>query len=64
VVVAVLLTAGDQEPVILLFDEEGNDIAPPEHIGLICVNTGVVDGLTVTVIVTEVAHCPAFGVNV
>jgi hypothetical protein len=64
VVVAVLLIAGDQVPVILLFDEEGNEIVPPEHIGLICVKRGVVEGLTVTVIVAVVAHCPAVGVNV
>jgi hypothetical protein len=64
VVVAVLLIAGDQVPVKPLFDEEGNTNVFPLHIGATCVNVEVVGALTVTVIVAELAHCPAVGVKV
>jgi hypothetical protein len=36
----------------------------PEHIGATAVNVGVTFGLTVTVKVVVVAHCPGSGVNV
>ena len=38
--------------------------ALPEHIGAIAAKEGVVCGLTVTVNVVVVAHCPAPGINV
>jgi hypothetical protein len=49
VVVAVLI-AGDQVPVILLFDVVGKVNVPPLHIAATCVNVGVTDGFTVTVV--------------
>jgi hypothetical protein len=65
VVVTVLLSAGDHEPVIPLFDVVGNaDKVAPEQIGATAVNVGVMFGLTVIVSVVVVAHCPAVGVNV
>lgn len=64
VVVAVLFTAGDQVPLIPLFEVEGSVIVPPEQIAAIGLNVGVVEGLTVTLNVVVVAHCPAVGVNV
>jgi len=65
VVVAVLFKAGDQEPVIPLFDVVGSaDKVAPEHIGATAVNVGVMFGLTVIVKVAVVAHCPAVGVKV
>ena len=64
VVVAVLLTAGDQVPVILSFEVVGNVKDPPEQIGAICVKVGVTGAPTLTVIVVVVAHSPAVGVNV
>ena len=63
-VVAVLFNAGDQVPVMLLFDVVGSVIAEPEHIGATGVNVGFTFGLTVMVNVVVVAHCPAVGVNV
>jgi hypothetical protein len=41
----------------------GTNVAP-KHIGATAVNAGVTFGLTVTVNVVFVAHCPAVGVNV
>jgi hypothetical protein len=65
VVVAVLSKAGDQVPVMPLFEVVGSgDKVAPEHIGATAVNVGVTFGLTVIVIVAVVAHCPAVGVNV
>ena len=65
VVVFVLSNAGDQVPVILLFDEVGNALNDaPEHIGLTDENDGVTLELTVIVNVLVVAHCPEVGVNV
>ena len=62
---AALLSAGDQVPVIPLFEVVGNaDKVAPEHIGATAVNVGVIFGLTVIVKVAVVAHCPAVGVNV
>ena len=65
VVVAVLLSAGAQVPVIPLLEVVGNGVkVAPEHIGATTLNVGVVFGLTVMVKVVVVAHCPAVGVNV
>jgi ATP-dependent protease HslVU (ClpYQ) peptidase subunit len=64
VVVVVLSIAGDHVPLILLFDGVGNVNEPPEQIAGIGSNVGVVPGVTVTVSVAVVAHCPASGVNV
>ena len=64
VVVAVLLIAGDQVPVIPLFDVVGNaDKVAPEQIEFTCVNVGVGFGLTEIVIFAIVAHSPKVGVN-
>ena len=38
--------------------------ASPEQIGATALNVGIMVGLTVTVYVAGVAHCPAVGVNV
>ena len=57
VVVAVLLSAGDQVPVILLFEVVGNGAnVAPEQIGATAVNVGVTAVLTVIVNVAVVAH--------
>ena len=65
VVVAVLLRAGDQVPVMPSLDVPGSGFkVPPEQIGATAVNVGVTLGLTVTVNVVVVAHCPTVGVNV
>jgi hypothetical protein len=65
VVVVVLSNAGDQVPVIPLFDVICNaDKLAPEQIGATAVNVGVTFGLTVIVTVAVVAHCPASGVKV
>ena len=57
VVVFVLSNAGDQVPVILLFDEVGNAFNDvPEHTGITDVNDGVTLELTVIVNVVAVAH--------
>ena len=63
--VAVLLSAGAQAPVIPLLDVVGNGFnVPPEQIGATALNVGVMFGLTVMVNVAVVAHCPAVGVKV
>ena len=55
VVVVVLFNAGDQFPIILLFDVVGNALnVAPEQIAGTCVNVGVVNGFTVTVVAVEV----------
>ena len=60
-----LTRAGFQVPVKLLFDVEGKTgLGIPEHIGAMAVKVGVIFGLTVTVKVVVVAHCPASGVKV
>ena len=59
------MSAGDQVPVIPLFDVVGNATSvAPEQIGATGVNVGVIFGLTVIVKVVVVAHCPAVGVKV
>ena len=61
---AVLFIAGDHVPAIPLFDVVGNALKlPPEQIAATCVNVVTVWEFTVTVIVVEVAHCPAVGVK-
>jgi hypothetical protein len=61
----VLLSAGDQVPVIPLLEVVGNaDKVAPEQIGATAVNVGVMFGLAVIVSVVVVAHCPAVGVKV
>ena len=45
-----MLIAGDQVPVIPLFDVVGKVNVPPLQIAATCVNVGVTDGFTVTVI--------------
>ena len=60
-----LSKAGDQEPVMPLFEVVGKaDNVAPEQIGATAVNVGVIFGLTVIVNVAVVAHCPAVGVKV
>ena len=55
--VVVLSTAGDQLPVMLLFDVLASVNDPPEQIAAIGSNVGVVDvELTNTVSVAVVAH--------
>jgi hypothetical protein len=60
----VLSKAGDQVPVMPLFDIVGNgDKVAPEQIVATGVNVGVVFEFTVIVNVVVVAHCPGSGVN-
>jgi hypothetical protein len=57
VVVFVLSNAGDQIPVIPLFEVVGNaDKVDPEQIVATCVNVGIVFGFTVIVINAVLAH--------
>jgi hypothetical protein len=64
-VVVLLTVAGLQVPVMPLLDVVGStgDVAP-EQIAAIAVNVGVIFGLTVTVRLAVVAHCPVAGVKV
>jgi hypothetical protein len=65
VVVVVLSKAGDHEPVYPSSEVVGKAFSvPPEQIAATALNVGVVFGVTVTVSVVVVAHCPAVGVNV
>ena len=60
-----MFTAGDQVPVIELFEVVGNAAnVAPEQIAATCVNVGVTFGFTVIVIVAVVAQSPVVGVNV
>ena len=60
-----MLNAGDQVPVIELFEVVGNAAnVAPEQIAATCVNVGVTFGFTVIVIVAVVAQSPVVGVNV
>ena len=60
-----MFSAGDQVPVIPLFDVVGNGLnAEPEQIAGTGVKEGVALGVTVMVKVFTEAHCPAVGVNV
>lgn len=57
VVVAVLLIAGLQVPLIPLVEVAGNVNDPPEQMAATCVNAGVIEAVfTVTVMVVDVAH--------
>ena len=59
------ITAGDQVPLILLFDWDGNTPGvEPKQYGPNWSNVGVTLFEITTVIVVVVAHCPAPGVNV
>lgn len=65
VVVAVLLIAGDQVPVMLLLDVVGKLNDAPLQMGATCVNVGTTPGaFTVTVIVAVVTQVPDDGVKV
>jgi hypothetical protein len=65
VVVAVLLIAGLQLPVMPLFEVVGRVNVPPVQIAVTWVKSGVTfPAFTVTVIVAVVAHCPVDGVKV
>ena len=60
-----MIVAGLQVPLIPLVEANGNDGAALFwQSGPTCVNAGVILGLTVTVNVVVLAHCPADGVNV
>ncbi len=63
-VVVVLFTAGDQEPVILLFEVVGNERDVPEQMGSMELKVGAAGVPTLTVKVAVVAHSPAVGVKV
>ena len=64
-VTAELIVAGFQVPVIPLVDiDASNGAVEFWQSGPICVKIGVTTGLTTTVKVVVVAHCPAVGVNV
>ena len=54
--VVVVLIAGDQVPVIPSFDVVGRVNVPPLQIAAACVDVGVTDGFTVTVIAAVLAH--------
>lgn len=63
--VAVLLSAGLQVPLIPLLDVVGSEvIVAPEHTGATWLKVGTVLLPTLMVMVAVVAHCPAVGVNV
>jgi hypothetical protein len=60
-----LLKAGDHTPAIPLVEAVGKGLkAAPLQTGLIALKVGVTGSPTVIVIVVELAHCPADGVNV
>ena len=64
-VVAELFSAGDQLPVIPLLEVMGSaDKVAPSHIGVTAVKVGTMGVLTVRVMPTVLAHCPASGVKV
>ena len=66
-VVAVLFKAGDHVPIIggMLLELVGNGAkTSPIHIGATAVNSGVILGFTVIVMLAVLAHCPKVGVNV
>ena len=56
-VVAELFMVGDQIPAILLFDVVGSEFkVTPAQIAETCVNVGVVNGFTVTIVAAEFAE--------
>jgi hypothetical protein len=61
----VLITEGDQVPVMPLSEIEGNAVGVAfKQNGPIPLNVGVTKGLTVIAKLPFKAHCPAFTVNV
>ena len=63
--VVVLFNAGDQVPVMPLFEIVGNALnVLPEQIAVTGVNNGTTGVFTVIVIVVLPAHCPTPGVKV
>ena len=56
--VAVLSILGNHVPVIPFVEEDGKVNVPPEQMGAIGLNVGVVDGLTTTVVVAVAVHVP------
>ena len=64
-VVSKLFKAGDHVPAIPLLEVVGKAAkVAPEQIGATCVNVGIADGLTVTVIKPKRTHCPSSAVKV
>ena len=63
-VVALLFTAGDHVPAIASREVGGSVNGIPEQISGIGLKVGVILGLTTTVKVAVVAHCPTVGVKV
>ena len=64
-VVVLLTIAGLQVPAIPFVDVVGSiGATAPLQIGAITLKFGNTEGLTVTVSVVGVAHCPTAGVNV
>ena len=60
-----LFIAGDQVPLIALFEVTGNvAIVSPVQIGVTAVKVGIMPEFTLIVNVVVFAHCPAVGVNV
>jgi hypothetical protein len=59
-----LIVDGDQFPEIPFGEvvAKAGTVAPEQYVCVVA-KLGVTVGLIVTVKVTEVAHCPAFGVN-
>jgi len=61
----VLIEAGLQEPATPLVETDGRTgAAEPIQSVPIGLKDGVIEGVTVIVIVPFVPHCPTFGVNV
>ena len=59
------MSAGDQLPVIPLFEVRGSaDKVSPWHIGATAVKIGTIGVVTVTVMVAVLAHCPTDVVKV
>ena len=59
------MIAGDQLPVIPLFEVRGSaDKVSPWHIGATVVKVGTIGVVTVIVMVAILAHCPTDGVKV
>jgi hypothetical protein len=64
-VVAILFKAGDQLPVIPLFEVSGRGfIVSPTQIDVILSKDGITSGFIVTVKDIILAHCPTSGVKV
>jgi hypothetical protein len=59
-----LFIAGDQLPENPFIELVGRVIVPPEQMGAIGLNVGIVGASTLTVMDAVVAHCPDVGVKV